>query len=93
MLGAAVGILLLLVLLLLRLRRHGQVAGGRPAEVGLHLDAQLLLQPLVERGPLRAGGGGVLRRGRQVRAAPAVVVLVRDSAVVGSCAVRMVVAA
>ena len=94
LLGAAVGILLLLLVLLLRLRGHGQVAGGRPAEVGLHLDAELLLQPLVERGPLRAGGGGVLRRGRrQVGAAPAVVLLVWDSAVVGRCAVRMVVAA
>ena len=93
-LGAAVGILLLLLVLLLRLRGHGQVAGGRPAEVGLHLDAELLLQPLVERGPLRAGGGGMVRWGRQVgAAAPAVVLLVWDSAVVGRCAVRMVVAA
>ena len=94
LLGAAVGILLLLLVLLLRLRGHGQVAGGRPAEVGLHLDAELLLQPLVERGPLRAGGGGMVRWGRQVgAAAPAVVLLVWDSAVVGRCAVRMVVAA
>ena len=94
LLGAAVGILLLLLVLLLRLRGHGQVAGGRPAEVGLHLDAELLLQPLVERGSLRAGGGGMVRWGRQVgAAAPAVVLLVWDSAVVGRCAVRMVVAA
>ena len=92
-LGAAVGILLLLLVLLLGLRGHGQVARGRPAEVGLHLDAQLLLQPLVERGPLRAGGGGVLRRGRQVgAAAPAVVMLVWDSAVIGRSAVRVVIA-
>ena len=90
----AVGVLLLL----LKLRGHWQISRRRPAEVRLrlHLDAELLLQPLVERGPLGAGRH-LLRRGRQegaaAAAAVALTVVVRDSDVVCRGAVRPVVAA